>query len=28
MSLFGQWPLINDSDNIDHLLSWNIELTR
>nr|WP_282444931.1 transposase domain-containing protein [Idiomarina sp. ATCH4] len=28
MSLFGQWPLINDSDNIDHLLPWNIELTR
>ena len=27
MSLFKQWPLINDSDNIDHLLPWNIELT-
>jgi len=28
MSLFEQWPLIKDSDDIDHLLPWNIELTR
>ena len=25
MSLFEQWPLIKDGDDIDHLLPWNIE---
>ncbi|MCH8500532.1 MAG: IS66 family transposase [Aliidiomarina sp.] len=27
MSLFEQWPLIKDGDDIDHLLPWNIKIS-
>ena len=27
VSLFEQWPLIKDDDDIDHLLPWNIKIS-